>query len=93
MTNPRFDNIPIEKETRILFKKVIAINGYDVLYETWSWDGYWGESLIFTDGDVGGLADTEIRKVVRTSGLVENRSKIIVNRSYKGFIFCNFNFR
>ena len=54
---------------------------------------FWGESIIILDDDVGSLTDKEIRKVVRTSGLVENRSKIIVNRSYTGFVFCNFNFR
>jgi hypothetical protein len=71
----KFSDIPTESDTKILFKKVIAINGYDVLYETWSWDGsYWGESIIFTDDDVGNLTDKEIRRVVRTSGLVENRS-------------------
>jgi hypothetical protein len=89
----KFSDIPIESDTKIIFKKVILINGYDVLYETWSWKEFWGESLIFTDVDVGGLTDKEIRKLTRTSGLVENRSKIIVNRSYKGFILCNFNFR
>ena len=88
-----FSDIPIEAKTRILFKKVITINRYDVLYETWSWNGYWGESFIFTEIDVGGLTDKEIKKIIRTSGLVENRSKIIVNRSYTGFVFCNFNFR
>ncbi len=89
----KFSDIFIESDTKIIFKKVIAINGYDVLYETWSGDGYWGESLIFTDDDVGVMTDKDIRKVARTSGLVENRSKIIVNRSYTGFVFCNFNFR
>ena len=89
----KFYNIPIKPDTTVIFKKVIVINRYYVLYETWSWKEFWGESIIFTDDDVGGLTDKEIRKVVRASGLVENRSKIIVNRSYLGFVFCNFNFR
>ena len=89
----KFSDIPTEPDTTVIFKKIIAINGYDVLYETWSWKEFWGESIIFLDDDVGSLTDKEIRKVVRTSGLVENRSKIIVNRSYSGFVFCNFNFR
>jgi len=79
----KFSAIPTEPDKTVLFKKVIAINGYDVLYETLSWDGYWGESFIFTDDDVGGLTDKEIRKVARKTGLVENRSKITVNRSYR----------
>lgn len=89
----KFYNIPIEPDTTVLFKKEIRIYEYDVLYETWSWNGYWGESFIFEENDIGGLTDKEIKKVVRTSGLVENRSKIIVIRSYTGFVFCNFNFR
>ncbi len=93
MTNPKFDSIPIEPDTTVLFKEIVAISGYDGLYETWSWDGYWGESLIFTDDDAGGLTDREIRKVVRTSGLVGKETKITVNRSHSGFVFCNFNFR
>lgn len=58
----KFSDIPIESDTRILYKKVIAINDYDVLYETWSWDGYWGESLIFVNDDIAGLTDKEFYK-------------------------------
>ena len=49
----KFSDIPTEPDTTVIFKKVIAINGYDVLYETWSWKEFWGESIIFLDDDVG----------------------------------------
>ena len=40
----KFSAIPTEPDTTVIFKKVIVINGYDVLYETWSWKNF-GEKV------------------------------------------------
>lgn len=89
--NIKFSNIPIEKDTRILFQKQCKLGGYDVRHEIWSWDGYRGESLIFSNDDVAGLTDRDIKRLVRTSGLIDEGSAMTLNRS-TDFTFCNFNF-
>ena len=90
--NKKFKNIPIEPDTRVLFKKETNLGGYHVRYEIWSWDGYRAESFIFSNEDVSGLSDMEIEDVVRESGLIHEESGITLNRSDSEFVFVCFNF-
>jgi len=90
--NQKFNNIPIEPDTRILFKHETNLCGYPVRYEIWSCDGYRAESLIFSNDDVLRLTDKEIEMVVHESGLIHEESGININRSDSGFVFVSFNF-
>jgi hypothetical protein len=56
----KFNNIPIEEDTKILFQKQGKLGGYDIRYEIWSWDRIEAESFIFSNEDVAGLTDQEI---------------------------------
>ena len=87
----KFNNISIEKDTRILFQKEDKLGDYDVRHEVWSWEGYRGESLIFSNDDVAGLPDQDIKRLVRASGLINEGSAMTLNRS-TDFTFCNFHF-
>ena len=87
----KFTNTPIESDTRILYQKQSKLGGFDVRHEAWSWDGYRGGSLIFSNDDVAGLADQDIKRLVKTSGLINEGSAMTLNRS-TDFTFCNFNF-
>lgn len=90
--NQKFENIPIEPDTRMLFHNETNLGGYPVRYEIWSWDGYRAESCIFSNEDVSGLTDNEIEDVVRGSGLILDESGITMNRSESGYVFVCFNF-
>ena len=92
MMNPIMMNIPIEPDTRILFKNETNLGAYPVRYEIWSWDGYRAESFIFSNDDASGLSDKKIEKVVRESGLTNEESSLTINRSDSGFVFVSFNF-
>lgn len=87
----KFKNVPIEKDTKIIFQKDATIGEHEVLYQMWFWDGVTAESIIYAHGDVSGLDDNEIEKEVRTSPLVRADSKVTIARS-SGFAFINFNF-
>jgi hypothetical protein len=72
LISKKSNNIPNEKDTRILYQKQSKLGRYDFHYEIWSWDGYRAESLIFFPNDgVAALTDQEIEKLVLASGLIK----------------------
>jgi len=87
----KFDNVPVEEDTRMLFRKETKLDKYDVLYEQWSWDGIYAESIIFANDDISGLSDEEIEQEARKSPLIQEGSGITLKR-LKEFTFVNFNF-
>ena len=89
----RFNTVPIEPDTRILYQKQGKFCGFDIRYEYWSWDGIEAESIIFSNDDVEDLTDQEIERLVRTSPMVKEDSAMTLNRSDSGFTYCNFNFK
>ena len=89
--NKKFANVPVEADTRILFRKEAKLGKYDVLYEKWNWEGIKAESIIFANDDVSELPDDEIEKEVRKSPLVKEGSQITLKRSEE-FTLVNFNF-
>ena len=88
----KFKNIPIEKDTKIVFEMEANLDGYKVKYELWLWDGIWAESIIFDNEDIKTLNQTEIETLVKSSPVVKPDSKITYNKSDSGFTFVNFNF-
>ena len=45
--NAKFTNVPKDDDTRIVFEKEAVLDGVDVLYQNWIFDGIRAESLIF----------------------------------------------
>lgn len=88
----RFDNVPVEEDTTILFQLEVTLGKYEVLYEKWCWDGITAESIIFVNEDVSNLDEKEIEQEVRSSPLVKQGEGMTVKRSDSGFTFVNFNF-
>ena len=88
----KFKNIPVEKDTRILFRNEAKLGDYDVLYEMWSWEGISAESIIFASDDISALTDEELEQEVRKSTLLKKESAVTIKRLDSGFTFVNFNF-
>jgi hypothetical protein len=88
----KFNNVPAEQDTKILFSQEAILGEYDVLYQKWYWDGVTAESIIFLAEDIFGLNDDEIKKEVQDSPLVNGGSSITLKRSDSGYVFVNFNF-
>ena len=90
----KFNNIPEQKDTRIILREETRFRGFDVVYEKWKWDGILAESIIFHEDDVSGMVDDEIISQVKDSPLFD--SKIYKGdptiRHLSGFVFVNFNF-
>jgi len=86
----KFERVPVEEDTKILFQQVSKLGEYDVLYQKWCWDGIIAESIIFANEDVVGITDDAVEAEVRMSPLVKMDSKITLKRSKSGFTFVNF---
>ena len=90
----KFNNIPEQKDTKIIFRAETRFGDFDVVYEKWEWDGTLAESIIFDEDDVSEMDDDEIINQVKDSPLFDD--KIYTGdptiRHNSGFIFVNFNF-
>ena len=88
----KFKTVPVEEDTRILFRQEAQFGTYEVLYEMWSWEGISAESIIFASDDISDLTDEELEQEVRKSPLVKKESAVTIKRLDSGFTFVNFNF-
>ena len=88
----KFDDVPVEEDTKIMFRQEARLGKFDVLYEMWSWEGISAESIIFANDDVADMIDNELEQEVRKSPLVKKESDITIKRLDAGFTFVNFNF-
>jgi len=88
----KFNKVPVEEDTAILFQTEAKLGKYDILYQKWFWDGITAESIIFANEDVDDLEEEEIIKEVKASPLLKKDSKITFKRSDTGYTFVNFNF-
>ena len=88
----KFADVPVEKDTTILFQQEATLGSYDVLYQKWVWDGITAESIVFSTNDISALTAEEIELEVRSSPLVNEDSSITLSHAKSGFTFVNFNF-
>ena len=88
----KFDAVPVENDTKIIFQIEAKLGEYDVLYEKWFWSGITAESIIFANEDIAGLSDEEIEREVKSSPLLKPDSSITMKKTESGFTFVNFNF-
>jgi hypothetical protein len=88
----KFDGVPVEEDTNILFQQVANFGDYEVLYQKWVWDGITAESIIFDSKDVHKLSDDEVLEEVKSSPLLKLDTQITIKRTDDGYTFVNFNF-
>lgn len=88
----KFESVPLDSDTKILFQEQMTFGTRDVLFQKWNWDGITAESLIFVERDLDGLNDEELLAEVKASQLAKKESRMTIKRTENGFLFVNFNF-
>ena len=89
----KFQDVPVEDDTKIKLNLETTFGDYDVLYQKWYWDGIYADSLIFIANDVEGLDDDALKAYVSESELVTDKDAgMTIKRDSKGYTFVNFNF-
>ena len=86
-----FENIPVDEDTKIIFRDFIEMAGLSVCHEAWCYEGITAESIIFRQADVAHMSDQEIRELVASNRNVENDESMTFGRTGE-FVFCNFGF-
>jgi hypothetical protein len=87
----KFENVPVEADTRILFRdNNVKVGERTARYEMWSWDGIHGESLIFATEDVSGLTDEDFKTLLTDGDLLKSPENFTVTRK-SDFVFVNYN--
>ena len=89
--NDKFENIPVEEDTKILFSSPMKWGELDIVYQKWNWDGINAESIIFLNEDVSEMDDEALEAEVREGPLVWKDSQVTIKRG-ENFTFVNFNF-
>lgn len=88
----KFKNVPIDKDTTILFEAPMKFDQEDILYQKWYWDNIYGESIIFTAEDIKHMSDDELKKYIASSDIIKDKNSITISRNKSGYTFVNFNF-
>lgn len=89
----RFQNLPVDEDTKILHSSEKELAQFKILFQTWIWDGVYGESFIFVQQDVKHLSQEEILDLAKSSPIIQNKKSITYSDEMSGFVFVNFNFR
>jgi len=90
--NDKFKDVPVDKDTKILFESTMKFDIYDILYQKWYWDNIYGQSIIFVSEDVKDISDDELVQYISQSDIVKDKDNLTVSRSKSGFTFVNFDF-
>jgi hypothetical protein len=88
----KFENVPVEDDTKIISQQETRVRDFDILHQKWFWDGITAESIIFSSEDIANLDDQQIEHTARLSPLLKPGTDITIERNAPGFIFVNFNF-
>ncbi|MFA7615083.1 MAG: hypothetical protein WCY16_00710 [Weeksellaceae bacterium] len=86
----KFQDLPEDKDTVILFQKRGIVSDFQVLFQHWSYDGILGISAIFLKEDVGGYSDDELKDFI-DKGF--SRDEITISRHSEKYIFVNYGFK
>jgi len=88
----KFKNLPIDKDTLIIFSIETKLEPYDAVYQKWHWDGIDGESIIFFNEDIADLSEAQIKnEVAENTALLKENSQITYKKG-DTYTFVNFNF-
>jgi|APSaa5957512622_1039677.scaffolds.fasta_scaffold24443_1 hypothetical protein len=88
----KFDSVPVEEDTKIIFSQQMMFGEYDILYQQWFWDGTYGESIIFLSEDISTISAEELETMIKSSPIVKSDSGITMSRLKAGYTFVSFNF-
>ena len=90
--NEKFRNVPIEEDTKVLFRAEATLGAYEALHEKWLFEAVKAESLILADQDVQGVSNEDLERELRASQFIRPGSQVTISRGKSGYTFLNFNF-
>lgn len=89
--NNIFENLCVDKDTKILSREQIKVKNYDVMLEKWSWDGLIGHSAIIPEQQIKAMGDDKIQEYFIQELAIEG--KVTISRGKSGFVYLNYGFK
>lgn len=83
-------DIPLEPDTTLLEEVPVRLDGYDLLYQRWNWDGLPGESLILRENQVEAVTDEQLHQLGLDKGLMPAEASTTITRPRQGYAFLNY---
>ena len=89
----KFNVITVEPDTTMKSRNQILFCGHDAVYETWSWDGVDGASVIFLTKELK-LSPDELESKIMDSIYYDSKldAGVTISETAGGCTFVNFNF-
>jgi hypothetical protein len=93
--NEKFQNIPLDDDTLILFESPMKMGDLDCVFQTWRFDNIQGSSLIFYSSDLEFKSHDELKTWVSESEIIQNKEKITLSTDPNDhpYTFVNFDFK
>ncbi len=88
--NEKFNDVPLDDDTTILYERILKDDKYEALYQIWSWEGITAQCMIFLETDVEELSDNDLEKIVKSLIAIDEKTKFDIKRNAKGYTFVNF---
>lgn len=87
--NDKFKSVPVEKDTKVLSRKIIKLGDLDAQLEKWSWEGIKAQSVIFSEADIVGQSDEALITLIKAQLDLSDDVDITISRDRNGFAFFN----
>ena len=88
-----FEGVPAEEDTQIIGTRTEKHEGYDVRFEGWRAQGFFGKSLVFKAEEVAELDDAALLDLCRRHSSCPDDEKdddFTISRDDDGYTFVNF---
>jgi hypothetical protein len=86
-----YADVPADEDTIVKYETNIKLDGLNGLFQTWSFEGVIGSSLIFQNEDVENLSDDELKALTERNMIIGEKG-FTVKRTDGKYTFVNFNF-
>jgi len=86
------NSIPNDPDTRVSSQELLTIDGNEAVAQWWSWDGIYGNSIIFNYNDVQSDSDADLKSMVGEALDIRETANMTISRKTDNFIFVNYGF-
>lgn len=92
--NEKFNDIPVDKNTIILFNEEMLFGEIACLFQVWYSGSIQGSSLILQADEVEGLSNDDLKRIITESKLLNDVDSSVTFSRIEGdkYVFVNFNF-
>ncbi len=89
MLMDKFKDVPVEKETKVISRKIIKLDTLEAQHEKWRWDGITAQSIVFAEADIKDQTEEQLIILIKANIELAENADITISRDRNGFAFFN----